>query len=173
MVRATRDVRLRDEENLWRISGYKVLSPRGQAVLRALWQWRDEEARKWDKPPFYVIANHEMLHIAEQASQGKKFQRPRVSPTRIERFEEILANALALPEEEWPTAIPSVRIRATKQEVDHFKKLKDIRDRVADQLELDPSIIASKSGLESAVSKQTASLLLPWQCALLGLEVEI
>lgn len=172
MVRATRDIRVRDEENLWRIAGHKLLSQQAQAILRAIWQWRDEEARDWDKPPFYVISNYEMLEIAEKASQGKKFQRPRVSAERAERFEKILQGAMLLTEKEWPVAIPSVRVRATKQEVDYFKKLKDVRDRVANELNLDPSIVASKSGLESAVSQKTTSLLLPWQCELLGLNVE-
>lgn len=170
MVRATREVRVRDEENLWRISGYKTLSPHAQAILRAIWQWRDEESRKWDKPPFYVMSNYEMLAIAEQSSAGKKIQPLKFSTSRVERFTEVLQKAISLTEEDWPVALPSVRVRVTKQELDYFKKLKNIRDRVADQLNLDPSIIASKNALESAASKSACSLLLPWQAALLELE---
>lgn len=172
MINGTKEVRTRDEKNLWRISGHKTLSFHAQAILRAIWQWRDEEARKWDKPPFYVMSNHEMLDIADRAAQGKKYKLPKLTPARSESLEETITRAKNLPPEMWPKNLSIVRIRATKQEANYFKKLKEIRDRIARDLELDPSIIAPKSALESAVSNDKPSLLLPWQSRLLGLDKE-
>ena len=169
MIRATREVKVKEEDLLWRISGYAKLLPQSWAVLRALWQWRDAESRKRDKPPFYIISNHEMLRIAEDASQGKKISPPRLPQARTVEFEEMLAKALSIPEEEWPKPIPRIRLRATKQELDRFRKLKDLRDQVARDIDLDPSIIASKNALESAARDPETSLLLPWQRQLLEL----
>lgn len=170
MIRATCEVRVKEEDMLWRISGYRLLSPRSWAVLRAVWQWRDAESRKWDKPPFYILSNEEMLRIAEHAPQGKKFDRPRLSQARGTHFEEMLVMALALNEEEWPQPIVKVSIRATKQEVERARKLKDKRDYVGAQLGLDPSIIASKIALEIFVRDSKISTLLPWQRTLLELD---
>ena len=169
MIRATRDIKVRDEETLWRISGYVKLPLASWSVLRALWQWRDAEAREWDKPPFYVMSNHEMLEIAELAPQGKKWKFPKLSQGRAERFQEMLEQSLTIPEEEWPKVIPSVRIRATKQELDRFRKFKDVRDYKAREISLDASIIASKAALEAAARDITTPMLLPWQRELLGI----
>ena len=169
MVRGTRETRQRDEENLWRITGYAALPPRGWAVLRAIWHWRDSEARLWDRPAFHVLSNDNLLHLAGEAAKGGKFARPRIPQPRADRLEEALDTALALPESEWPRMITGVRIRATKDQIDRFNKLRDFRDKVARDLQLDPSILAPKAALEAAAANAHAAVLLPWQRQLLHL----
>ena len=169
MVRGTRETRQRDEENLWRITGYAALSQRGWAILRALWHWRDSEARLWDRPAFHVLSNENLLRLADEASKGGRFSRPRLPHPRAERLEETLEAALALPESEWPKVIRGVRTRATKQQIDRFNHLKDHRDKVAKELSLDPSILAPKAALEAAAADPAAPVLLPWQRDLLHL----
>lgn len=169
MVRGTRETRQRDEENLWRITGYAALPPRGWAILRALWHWRDSEARLWDRPAFHVLSNDNLLHLAGEAAKGGKFARPRIPQPRAGRMEETLETALALPESEWPQMIRGVRIRATKDQIDRFNKLRDYRDKVARDLQLDPSILAPKAALEAAAADPHAAVLLPWQRELLNL----
>lgn len=169
MVRGTRETRQRDEENLWRITGYAALSPRGWAVLRALWRWRDEEARLWDRPAFHVLSNENLLHLAGEAAKGEKFHRPRLPKPRALRLEAALESALNLPEAEWPKMIRGVRIRATKEQVDRLNKLRDHRDKVAREVDLDPSILAPKAALEAVAADPLANVLLPWQRDLLGL----
>ena len=170
MVKGTRENRQRDEENLWRITGYAALSQRGWAVLRALWHWRDSEARLWDRPSFHVLSNENLLRLADEASKGGRFKMPRLPQPRMTRMEEALEAALALPETEWPRVIRGVRVRATKEQVDRFNKLRDHRDKVAKEIGLDPSIMAPKAALEAVAADPTATVLMPWQRSLLGLE---
>jgi ribonuclease D len=170
MVKGTRETRQRDEENLWRITGYAALSRRGWALLRALWHWRDAEARAWDRPAFHVLSNENLLRLAEDASKGGKFQRPRIPQPRLDRLETALETALALKEEEWPKVIRGVRVRSTKEQVDRFNQLREHRDKVAREIELDPSIVAPKAALEAVAADPAASILLPWQRSLLGLK---
>jgi ribonuclease D len=169
MVKGTRETRQRDEENLWRLTGYALLSPRGWALLRALWHWRDGEARLWDRPAFHVLSNENLLHLADEASKGGLFSRPRLPQPRAGRMEETLAAALALPESAWPQMIRGVRVRASKDQLDRFNKLRDLRDKVARDLQIDPSILAPKAGLEAVAANPFSALLLPWQRGLLGL----
>ncbi|MCX6957003.1 MAG: HRDC domain-containing protein [Verrucomicrobiae bacterium] len=169
MIKATREVKQRDEETLWRIAGYIKLPPRAWVVLRAMWQWRDAEARRWDKPPFYIMSHEEMLEIADLVSQGKKWKAPKFSQDRATRFQEVLEKALTIPEEEWPQEIIPVRVSITKKEADAFRKFKELRDRKAYELGLDPSIIASKASLEAIAKNVNAPALLPWQREVLGI----
>ena len=169
MVRGTRETRQRDEENLWRITGYAALSRRGWALLRALWHWRDAEARAWDRPPFHVLSNENLLRLADEASKGGKFRRPSLPQVRVVRLEEALEAALALAEEEWPKAVRGVRIRSTKEQADRFTQLREHRDKVAREIDLDPSIVAPKAALEAVANDPAAPVLLPWQRTLLGL----
>ncbi len=171
MVRGTRETRQRDEENLWRITGYAALSQRGWAVLRGIWHWRDAEARGWDRPPFHVLSNENLLRLADDASKGRgKIALPKLPQPRMTRLEEALEKALALPEEEWPKMIRGIRTRATKEQIDRFNKLRDFRDKIAREIDLDPSIVAPKAALEAVAADPSAGVLLPWQRDLLRLE---
>jgi ribonuclease D len=170
MIRGTRETRQRDEENLWRITGHAALSRRGWAVLRAIWHWRDGEARGWDRPSFHVLSNENLLRLADEASKGGKFTRPPLPQNRMVRLEAALEEALALPEDQWPQVIKGVRLRASKQQVDRFNELREHRDKVAREIELDPSIVAPKAALEAVAYGKEEVPLLPWQLGLLGLE---
>ena len=53
----------------WRINGAKKLSPQQAAVLSSLCQYREEFARKVDKPVFKVIGAGTLLKLAEQTPE--------------------------------------------------------------------------------------------------------
>ena len=65
-----------DPEGFRRIKGNRDLSLQDQVVLRALFLFRDEVARKMDVPPFKVLNNSVLLDLA---------QRPPVSPEELNR----------------------------------------------------------------------------------------
>lgn len=169
MVKATREVKVRSEEMLWRISGYLKLPTPSWRILRAIWQWRDAEARRVDKPSFYLMSSDEMLHIAVLVSEGKKYQVAKFSQDRAARFQKMLEEALLLPEEAWPQEIISVRTPVSKKEAIVFSQLKELRDRKAKSLNLNPTIIASKAMLEALAKDINVSVLLPWQRGVLGI----
>src|SRR6201998_1917103 len=75
-VAATAEDRERDPERVWKISGSAVLSPRGLAVLRDLWFWRDSEAQKVDRPTFQIMRNEELIELAKGASSGATVKTP-------------------------------------------------------------------------------------------------
>lgn len=51
----------------WRIRGVHDLAPVQRAVLRALFNWREEQAEKIDRPPFHVLSEENMTRIAVSA----------------------------------------------------------------------------------------------------------
>ena len=169
MVQTAQTPREKDDANRWRITGSAPLPPRTQAVLRALWLWRDSESREWDRPPFHVMSNDSLLSNAAAAARGEKIHVPKVSGARLARFNAALEGALQLPESEWPFTEKIRRPRPTRAELDRFDELKKLRDQIAADLKLDPSVIAPKAALEAVAADEGTDSLMNWQRGLLGL----
>jgi ribonuclease D len=170
-VTATSEDRERDPERVWKIGGSAVLSPRGLAVLRELWFWRDAEAQKVDRPTFQIIRNEELIELAKGAVSGTKLRTPGWLPAaRRRRLEETIERALEVPESDWPQRTKSVRVRSSQEQEQRLDRLRAKRDVVSNELGLDPAIIASRGVLE-AVSREPDSaqrILMDWQRGLLG-----
>ncbi len=54
-----------DPEGFWRIKGAHDLSPREAAVLRELYLYRDEQARRRNWPPFKVISDAALVRVSQ------------------------------------------------------------------------------------------------------------
>ena len=164
--------RVRDVANAWRISGSSELDGRAAALLRAFWTWRDEEARSVDRPAFHILHNEQLIVCARSFDTGQPIVPQHLAGTRRERFLNAAAGAMALAESEWPVPIRRVRSRPTGEQQRLYDRLKTIRDRVAQNLKLDPSIIAPKAALEAVSSdiNLASERLMPWQRELLEIQ---
>ena len=171
-IEATRINRERDVDTLWRISGSGELRGRAAALLRALWTWRDEEARAVDRPAFHIAHNELLIDAARRFDNGDPVQISHLSGGRRNRFYEAAEKALALPESEWPQIIRIRRARPTPEMERRFNEFTTRRDHAATAHRIDPSLIASKVVLETLAAETEATLakLLPWQRQLLGFE---
>ncbi|MBV8813962.1 MAG: HRDC domain-containing protein [Verrucomicrobia bacterium] len=172
-VAATVEDRQRDLERVWKIAGSSGLEPRGLAILRDLWFWRDGEAQTADRPAFQIMRNEELIDLVKSATSGERIKYPPWLPSsRRRRLEQTVERALNLPESEWPARPKSVRFRSTPEQEQRLEQLRTRRDNRAKDLGLDPAIIAPRSALE-AISRQPHSapeILMTWQRELLGLE---
>jgi ribonuclease D len=159
----------RDAETAWRITGSSDLRDRAAALLRALWLWRDSEARSADRPAFHVLQNDKLIDAALRLDQGLQVSFPHFTSSRHRRFCAAAEAALALPPEAWPHPIRKPRVRPTPDQERFFARLKTRRDTTATSLQLDPALIAPKATLEQIASDPAcaSSRLLPWQLALL------
>jgi len=170
-VAASAVTKERDPEEVWRITGSKDLRGRASAILRALWHWREAEAQALDRPTFHILHSEQLIEAAALLDRGLEVNFSQLHGQRRRRFYEAAEIAKALPESEWPKIIRKPRPRPTRDEEERFKTLKNKRDAVATELQLDPSLIAPKSMLESlaANSAEAAEKMLPWQRSTLGL----
>jgi ribonuclease D len=165
-----------DPETVWRIKGYHKLNRLGLAVLRKMWAWREQEAVRLNRPPFFVLPHRKMIEIADAASQKLPWQDqiPRKFPARrrsglIAAVQEGMRTRLA----ERPRRNPgtSRRNRIPKGErMFSFDELREHRDKVAEQLDMDPTVIASRSELEDLASnwEEGARQLMEWQFQLIS-----
>jgi ribonuclease D len=165
--------RTRDHDELWRIRGSGLLRGQSAAVLRALWQWREKEAEKADRPPFHVLRNEELLKAAVKFASGSVPDYRHFSFRRRETFLEAARIALRAPESEWPVSRRHFGARPSHETVRRAEELQRRRNRSAEELGLEPSFIAPRSTLEAiaADGTRTAALLVPWQRELLGVSI--
>ncbi len=60
------------EEDFWKLRGARDLSPEKAAVLKALYQFREEQAASQNRPPFKVISNQALVEIAQISPKHKE-----------------------------------------------------------------------------------------------------
>ena len=170
-VDAARVTRERDPETEWRVRGSHALPPRARAVLRALWYWREDEARRVDRPPFHVLSNADLVDAAQRLDRGDAATPRHLHGTRRERFSQAADEALALDREQWPQRPPArARPRLTKNQEKRFAALRQRRDEKAAELAIDAELIAPRAALERIAGDggDAGDGLLPWQRVLLG-----
>jgi ribonuclease D len=165
--------RVRSQDELWRIRGSGSLGGRSAAVLRALWQWREKEAERADRPPFHILQNDDLLKAAVKFASGGVPDYRHFSHRRRQAFREAAQCALQIPESEWPVSRRRFGSRPSAETVQRAEELRRRRDKSAEECELEPSFIAPRSTLEAIAADQTraAGLLVPWQCELLGVSI--
>jgi ribonuclease D len=162
--------RVRNEDDLWRVSGSGALRGRAAAVLRALWQWREREAEMADRPPFHILQNEKLLNAAVRFDSGRVPDYKHFSQRRRQAFREAARSALQAPESEWPVVRRRFGTRPTAETVRRAEELRRRRDKSAEDLGLEPSFIAPRGTLEAIATDraQAGTLLVPWQRHLLG-----
>lgn len=161
------------KEEIWRVQGSGKLAPYGLACLRALWQWRDGEAKAWDRPSFMVAPNRQLLEWSIDLDAHKSISLPNhFRPDRVKRFRTALSAAQELPESEWPER-PSAKRRKRDRDFEHKVDLliKD-REQAAAKLNIEGSLIAPRAILESLAAGEVlpADVLLNWQRECLGMK---
>lgn len=163
--------RERDEDELWRIAGAGPLRGRPAAILRALWHWRDREAREVDRPPFHILQNQHLIAAANSFDAGEVPDFRHFSSRRRREFLDAAKQALDLPENEWPEVRRRVRSRPTALMDKRAEELRRKRDHAATQLGIEPSFIASRAALETIAVDESRKekFLVGWQRKLLEL----
>jgi len=161
-----------EREDRWRIKGSGKLTPQGLNYLRSLWLWRDGEAASWDRPSFMVTGNKQLLTWVADLITGEKPVLPRhFRNSRIKNFDKAVAEAEAVAEADMPQKIKGKRRRKEPQFEASLDALIAKRDKVAEELNIDSSLIAPRAILEALAGKHEGAegLLLNWQRNLLGL----
>jgi ribonuclease D len=161
-----------EEKESWRISGSGRLQPTGLRFLRALWNWRDGEAASWNRPSFMVASNKQLIAWATDLAEGRKPNLPpKLRPDRLQRLESAIKDSHGIPEAEWPVKPKRVRQRFDETFEERLKEVMGGRNKIAEELDIDPSVIASRGVLEQIVSGRVESseILLKWQLSLLEL----
>jgi len=143
------------DENAWRIGKSEKLKARGLSVLHAVWHWREATAERIDVPAFKVCNADRLFTLAQSADAGDSLDTilARVNlGRRHERLLPTLTAAVKLGLERDPKTIEVRRKRRrdpdalplTQAEVELQQKIREDRDRLAQKLSLEPTLIANR-----------------------------
>ena len=137
------------EVMMMRIKGSSRLAPRDLAVLRELFLFREDEARRMDCPPFRVITNEAIIILS--AAPGLELHKVRGIPGGIARrsgklIREAIHRGMNGPEMLRP---PRTNNNPWTPEAQaRLRSLKAWRVRQGDSLELDPALLWPAVSLE-------------------------
>lgn len=188
MVQSTGRDKARDPDDAWRISGAGRLTRRQLAYLRELWQWRDEHAKRANRPPFMIFGNQQIFELITWAEshpgmplqQGPKLPR-NIRDSLLTTLEDAISRAAGMSEAQWPERKRGERVEALS--ADGLEKLIALRGecaRIAKELEIAAATLAPKAALDAIARSRPQTVdeimesgrLLRWQAELMQGAVE-
>ncbi len=157
-----------------RLKGLSQLDARGQAVARALAEWRETVARASDRPRTWILrdevilalARHRPRRLAELADvQG-------LPAGTVRRHGELLLQTVNDPELELSAAVPNRTVRLSPAGTRLLGELQQrVRER-AEAAKVAPTLVASRRDLEQLICGEgTPRFVSGWRAALVGEEL--
>ena len=165
-----------------RIKGARDLTRRELALLRELVAWRDGVAKELDRSTFRVAGNDVLLTLAREAPStaaavGAVKGLSRLVVTKhAKAIIDAVARGQAVPEAELPRFPRGPRWARDPDYEDRVSALKAVRDRRAQELELDPGVLCPRERLEAIARRKPESIeeltevpeVRRWQVEVLG-----
>jgi ribonuclease D len=149
----------RAPDGFLRVKGAARLDRRALAVLRELHELRERWAVERDRPPFRIARDEVLLELARRAPRGPEelggiagLPRSWSSGAACERVLAAVARGRAVGEDRLPRRpdAPAAPRRSPASE-ERLRRLARARDRLAVQLDLDPSLLAPRALLERSL----------------------
>lgn len=170
------------ENSFLRVKGARDLSGRELALLRELVRWRDGLARELDRATFRVVSNETLIHLSKiQPKRIADLNTVKgISRSVLERHAgDIIAavqRGLEVPDAELPVFPRGMRWARDPDFDENVARLREVRERIAGELQLDPGVLCARDRLEAVARKKPATLedlkLIPelraWQIEVLG-----
>ena len=131
------------------LKGSRKLDGHGKAILKRLFMLREAEARRRNRPPYYVLPHETLIHLASNPAADLT-QLPSLRRQADSRFGRLLLAALHRGLADPPISDPvHYRVQpATSIEIERLQILKKWRLNLAEQLSIDPALIWPMASLE-------------------------
>ena len=164
-----------DPQDMWqRAKGRQVLRGRQLAVLQHLAAWREREARKRDLPRKWVLKDDALIELSRRMPRDAaglakiRGLEPGLIRREGETLLKLVADAAALPREQWPQD-KSRPTPLTAQQDAQVDLLNAALRLIADRHQLSPQAVATRKDLEKLVRGQADTPLQEgWRKALAG-----
>lgn len=139
-----------DPNDFWRLTGVRELSPLEQAVLHHLFIFRDQHARKLDRPPFKVMNNATLIRLAQARPTDRRalaqvkglshYMRHRAA----DKLLNVIAEGLRAPPPSYPR---NQHQRPDDETLARYEALRAWRKRTAEARNVEPDVILPNSTL--------------------------
>ena len=131
------------------VKGAKNLDGCGLAILRSLFLFREEEARRQHRPLFFVIPDVTLISLATSPTAALS-EVPGLGQAGLQRFgrglQQALRDGLAAPPIHRPP--PMTAERVSHKQIQRLSRLKAWRASLSATLSLDPSLLWPTASLE-------------------------
>lgn len=181
-------IRLEDRpeptRNFWQVKGIRDLPRTHWSVLAALWQWRENEAQRLDRPPFKVMNEDLLLRLAQQQPGDREALRAvnGMSGLQVQRYGDAILQTIAAGAKQPPPTPPPVARAAPQMDAltaRRFEALRQWRTKVANARQVAPDIILTNDRLLEIAQRapQTEAELMqidaigPWKARTYGPEI--
>jgi ribonuclease D len=152
------------EPGYLRIKGARALNGRAQAVLRELFQWREDLARRTDKAAFRILNNEPMVSMAKSPPRelaALKAIKGIGQEQADRRGKDILAavqRGLDIPDRDLPRIERPLRRQPDAAYETRLERLKAARNALATQYDLAPGVLCPNGVLEAIARVNPATL---------------
>lgn len=135
-----------DPEGFWSLRGARQLTPSQQSVLRALYLFREDEARRRDLPVFKVLNNEALINMARENPRNKKTLSALrgVGPRNVERYGNYLLRVIRDARREPPPDLPARKKRHDPGIIDRYERLSQWRKSRAMEFGVESDVILSR-----------------------------
>ncbi|MBI3394043.1 MAG: ribonuclease D [Nitrospirae bacterium] len=167
------------------VKGSGKLPPRDRAVLQALVEFRDGEARRLDRPPFKVLGNPVLLELARRRPRTPDDLQGIVglTPRLVDRYGRAILGAAqkaeTVPADAYARTDRGRPPKPSPEQIARLARLKAVRDEAARNLDIAPALLANRAALEEiaasepdALAATLAARLKNWQRSVLEKEFE-
>jgi ribonuclease D len=131
------------------VKGAKNLDGCSLAILKSLFLFREEEARRQRRPPFFVIPDAALIYLATSPTATLS-EVPGLGQAGLQRFgrglQQALRDGLAAPPIHSPP--PMTAERFSQEQIQRLSRLKAWRASLSATLSLDPSLLWPTASLE-------------------------
>ncbi len=155
------------------------LDGRQAARLQALLDWREEEARRRDRPPFKIIGNQQLLALAlEPPRNSADWRRSGLSPRQLSRYRAALRAVLqqaetAPPPQRRPWQAEDPAFLARLEALSAWRKEEGLRRQAPSDVILPRSLMQRIARQEPRNAEDLRALLAetPWRFEHFGAEI--
>ncbi len=138
------------------VKGARDLDGRSLAVLRSLFQFRENEAVRQHRPPFFILPDAALVSLAGSPTSRLR-DIPGVGEVALQRYgrgiDEAVREGLKSP----PVQRPANHFeRPSREQVERLARLKAWRKSLGESLSLDPSLLWPATSLERLAKDPTS-----------------
>ena len=169
-----------DKEIFWKLSGKQDLTSRQLAVLHRLCEYREEQAKKTNMPPFKVLSNEVLVTLAQVSPKSaEELEVITVLPERLrKRHVEGILECVALGQRSDPPRKP-LHTRKDESLVKRLDALKTWRKKTAVEWKVESDVVLPREVVEQIafVAPQSVGELtsimchFPWRLQNFGIEI--
>jgi ribonuclease D len=154
-------------------------------MLDALWQWREAEAQRQDRPPFKIVGNQALIELAEQqpATSGQLLQVAALSRGEMDRYGGAILQAVregkTRPRPDLPERSQRLEEWLEPDVLNRFDALRRWRSKTADARGVAPEIVFPNDVLLEVAKRRPTTLeslqeiaaIGPWKAKTYGPEL--